>query len=64
VPEIGERQSQVATTVDVPEITAKTFELLNHLQIGEEVVIADIGVPIARLIAIPKSDSPRISELK
>jgi antitoxin (DNA-binding transcriptional repressor) of toxin-antitoxin stability system len=59
-PEIGDRQSQMAITVDVPEITAKFSELLSHIQLGEEVVITDAGVPIARLTAIPKSASPRI----
>jgi antitoxin (DNA-binding transcriptional repressor) of toxin-antitoxin stability system len=50
----------MSITVDEPEVTAKISELLSHVQIGEEVVIADAGVPIARLIAIPKPASPRI----
>jgi hypothetical protein len=29
VPEIGERQSQISTTVNAPEIAAKISELLN-----------------------------------
>lgn len=41
-------------------MTTKISELLSHAQLGEEVVIADAGVPIARLIAIPKPASPRI----
>jgi antitoxin (DNA-binding transcriptional repressor) of toxin-antitoxin stability system len=50
----------MSITVDEPEVTAKISELLSHVQIGEEVVIADASVPIARLIAIPKTASPRI----
>jgi antitoxin (DNA-binding transcriptional repressor) of toxin-antitoxin stability system len=51
----------MAITVDEPEVTAKISEILSQVQLGEEVVIADAGVPIARLIAIPKPNLPRIS---
>jgi antitoxin (DNA-binding transcriptional repressor) of toxin-antitoxin stability system len=50
----------MAITINVPEVTSTIPELLNQAQLGEEVVIADAGVPIARLIPIPKSASPRI----
>ena len=50
----------MSITVDVPEVAAKISELLSQVRLGEEVVIVDAGVPIARLIAIPKSMSPRI----
>ncbi|MGB8701338.1 MAG: type II toxin-antitoxin system Phd/YefM family antitoxin [Thermosynechococcaceae cyanobacterium] len=50
----------MSITVDVPEMAAKISELLGKVQLGEEVVIAEAGVPIARLIAIPKPSLPRI----
>jgi prevent-host-death family protein len=50
----------MAITVDVPEVAEKIVELLNRVRFGEEVVIAQAGVPIARLVAIAECSSPRI----
>jgi prevent-host-death family protein len=50
----------MAITIDVVDLTAKISEILNQAQLGEEVVIADAGVPVARLIGIPQPISPQI----
>jgi antitoxin (DNA-binding transcriptional repressor) of toxin-antitoxin stability system len=49
----------MAITVDVPEVAEKIIELLNRVRFGEEVVIAEAGVPIARLVAIGQSPAPK-----
>ncbi|WP_341530465.1 type II toxin-antitoxin system Phd/YefM family antitoxin [Nostoc sp. UHCC 0302] len=53
----------MAITVNVAEATAKFTELLNQVLLGEEVVIAEQGIPIARLVALTNTNSPRIPGL-
>ncbi|RCJ41286.1 antitoxin [Nostoc minutum NIES-26] len=50
-------------TVNVAQATAKFSELLNQVLLGEEVVIAEQGIPVARLVALRNTSSPRISGL-
>jgi prevent-host-death family protein len=50
----------MAITIDVLDLTAKISEILNQAQLGEEVVIADSGVPVARLVGIPRPISAQI----
>ncbi|BAY26682.1 hypothetical protein NIES2100_64980 [Calothrix sp. NIES-2100] len=50
-------------TVNAAEATTKFAELLSQVLLGEEVVIAEQGVPVARLVAITNTSSPRIPGL-
>ncbi|MHC5777325.1 type II toxin-antitoxin system Phd/YefM family antitoxin [Nostoc sp.] len=50
-------------TVNVSEVTAKFSELLSQVLLGEEVVIAEKGIPVARLVALTDTASPRIPGL-
>ncbi|MEH2252465.1 type II toxin-antitoxin system Phd/YefM family antitoxin [Nostoc sp.] len=50
-------------TVNVTEATAKFSELLNQVLLGEEVVITEQGIPVARLVALTNTSSPRIPGL-
>ena len=50
-------------TVNVAEATAKFSELLNQALLGEEVLIAEQGIPVARLVALTNPTSPRIPGL-
>jgi len=50
-------------TVNVSEVTAKFSELLSQVLLGEEVVIAEKGIPVARLVALTDIASPRIPGL-
>lgn len=49
-------------TVNVSEVTAKFSELLSQVLLGEEVVIAEKGIPVARLV-VTDTASPRIPGL-
>ncbi|MBN3870217.1 type II toxin-antitoxin system Phd/YefM family antitoxin [Nostoc sp. JL33] len=49
-------------TVNVSEVTAKFSELLSQVLLGEEVVIAQKGIPVARLV-VTDTASPRIPGL-
>ena len=49
----------MAIDVSVPEAATQFSELLNRVRQGEEVIISDAGMPVARLLPVfPKS--PRI----
>ncbi|WP_414755948.1 type II toxin-antitoxin system Phd/YefM family antitoxin [Anabaena sp. CCY 9910] len=50
-------------TVNVSEVTAKFSELLSQVLLGEEVVIAEKGIPVARLVSLTNTTSPRIAGL-
>jgi prevent-host-death family protein len=50
-------------TVNVAQATAKFSELLNQVLLGEEVVIAEQGIPVARLVGFTNTSSPRIPGL-
>ncbi|BAY99416.1 hypothetical protein NIES37_33980 [Tolypothrix tenuis PCC 7101] len=50
-------------TVNAAEATTKFAELLSQVLLGEEVLIAEQGVPVARLVAIANTTSPRIPGL-
>ncbi|MEH2257048.1 type II toxin-antitoxin system Phd/YefM family antitoxin [Nostoc sp.] len=50
-------------TVNVTEATAKFSELLNQVLLSEEVVIAQQGIPVARLVALTNTSSPRIQRI-
>ncbi|MHC5825117.1 MAG: type II toxin-antitoxin system Phd/YefM family antitoxin [Nostoc sp.] len=50
-------------TVNIAQATAKFSELLNQVLLGEEVVIAERGIPVARLVAFTNTNSPRIPGL-
>ncbi len=47
-------------TVNVAEATTKFTELLSQVLRGEEVVIAEEGIPLARLVSLTNTSSPRI----
>ncbi len=47
-------------TVNMPETAEQLAALLKHIQTGEEVLISQGGVAIARLVPIPTSRQPRI----
>ncbi|MEH2037635.1 MULTISPECIES: type II toxin-antitoxin system Phd/YefM family antitoxin [unclassified Nostoc] len=53
----------MSITVNVSEVTAKFSELLSQVLLGEEVVIAQKGIPVARLVALTDTVSPRIPGL-
>ncbi|WP_375510663.1 type II toxin-antitoxin system Phd/YefM family antitoxin [uncultured Nostoc sp.] len=53
----------MSITVNVSEVTAKFSELLSQVLLGEEVVIAQKGIPVARLVALRDTASPRIPGL-
>jgi antitoxin (DNA-binding transcriptional repressor) of toxin-antitoxin stability system len=53
----------MSITVNVSEVTAKFSELLSQILLGEEVVIAQKGIPVARLVALTDTASPRIPGL-
>ncbi|MEH2085208.1 type II toxin-antitoxin system Phd/YefM family antitoxin [Nostoc sp.] len=53
----------MSITVNVSEVTAKFSELLSQVLLGEEVVIAQKGIPVARLVALTDTTSPRIPGL-
>ncbi|MEH2353495.1 type II toxin-antitoxin system Phd/YefM family antitoxin [Nostoc sp.] len=50
-------------TVNVAQATAKFSELLSQVLLGEEVVIAEQGIPVARLVAFTNISYPRIPGL-
>jgi antitoxin (DNA-binding transcriptional repressor) of toxin-antitoxin stability system len=50
-------------TVNAAEATTKFAELLSQVLLGEEVVIAEDGIPLARLVSITNTSSPRIPGL-
>ncbi|MEH1857966.1 MAG: type II toxin-antitoxin system Phd/YefM family antitoxin [Nostoc sp.] len=50
-------------TVNVAQASAKFSELLSQVLLGEEVVIAEQGIPVARLVALTNTSSPRIPGL-
>ncbi|MHC5821807.1 MAG: type II toxin-antitoxin system Phd/YefM family antitoxin [Nostoc sp.] len=50
-------------TVNVSEVTAKFSELLSQVLLGEEVVIAEKGIPVARLVALTNTALPPIPGL-
>lgn len=53
----------MAITVNAPEAAAQFSELLSRVLLGEEVVIAQEGIPVARLVAVSEQSSPRIPGL-
>jgi antitoxin (DNA-binding transcriptional repressor) of toxin-antitoxin stability system len=53
----------MSITVNVSEVTAKFSELLSQILLDEEVVIAQKGIPVARLVALTDTASPRIPGL-
>ncbi len=53
----------MSITVNVSEVTAKFSELLSQVLLGEEVVIAQKGIPVARLVPLTDTASPRIPGL-
>lgn len=48
------------TTISVPETTEQLTELLHRVQAGEEILLAQNGVVIARLVPIQTSFQLRI----
>lgn len=48
------------TTINIPETTAQFTELLHRIQAGEEILLAQNGVAIARLVPIQPHTQPRI----
>ena len=49
----------MAVNVSIPEAATQFIELMNRVRLGEEVIISEAGVPIARLLPIGNK-SPRI----
>ncbi|MBD1937867.1 type II toxin-antitoxin system prevent-host-death family antitoxin [Microcoleus sp. FACHB-68] len=49
----------MAINVSVPEATRQFTELLQRVRQGEEVIISEAGMPVARLLPI-SAKSPRI----
>jgi prevent-host-death family protein len=50
----------MSITVNAPEAAAQLIELLSQVRLGEEIIIAEAGVPIARLVSIVEDSGPRI----
>ena len=50
--------------VNIREAKAQFSRLLKLVEAGEEVVIARNGVPVARLVAVPKKRKPQPDQLK
>jgi antitoxin (DNA-binding transcriptional repressor) of toxin-antitoxin stability system len=48
------------TTVNIPETTDQFTELIHRVQLGEEILLAQNGVAIARLVPIQPLTQPRI----
>lgn len=49
----------MAVNVSIPEAATQFIELMNRVRLGEEVIISEAGVPVARLLPI-REKSPRI----
>lgn len=45
--------------VNVHEAKTQLSRLLQQVRAGEEIVIANRGVPVARLVAVPQAKGPR-----
>lgn len=51
----------MATTINIPETTDQLAELIHRVQAGEEILLAQNGVAIVRLVPIQAPTQPRIS---
>ena len=50
----------MTTTINIPETTDQFTELIHRVQAGEEILLAQNGVAIARLVPIQVPPQPRI----
>jgi prevent-host-death family protein len=50
----------MTTTINIPETTAQLTELIDRVQAGEEILLAQNGVAIARLVPIQAVPQRRI----
>ena len=50
----------MATTINIPETTDQLTELIHRVQAGEEILLAQNGVAIARLVPIQAPIQSRI----
>lgn len=50
----------MATTVDVHEAKTHLFRLLERVGLGEEIIIARAGRPVARLVAVEERPRRRV----
>ena len=50
----------MAVTVDLPETAEQLAALIYRLQFGEEILLAQNGVTIARIVPVQNSTQPRI----
>lgn len=50
----------MTTTVNIPETLEQLTSLLKQIQSGEEVLLAQDGVTVARLIPLRPLDAPRV----
>ena len=46
-------------TINIHEAKTRFSQLVERAQAGEEVIIAEAGVPVAKLIRYSESDAPR-----
>jgi prevent-host-death family protein len=49
--------------VEIPEGQAEFAELLRRVRSGEEIIISQAGIPIARIVPIAEQKLPRIPGL-
>lgn len=50
-------------SVEVPEVQAEFAELLRRVLSGEEVIISQAGIPVARIVPFAEQALPRIPGL-
>jgi prevent-host-death family protein len=63
-PEVKSTQESIAmTTVDIRDISPELAALLRRALDGEDVVIVEDNLPVARLIALSSGKSPHIAGL-
>jgi antitoxin (DNA-binding transcriptional repressor) of toxin-antitoxin stability system len=48
--------------IDAPDAAKQLAQLLNQVKLGEEVVIAEAGVAIARIVPVAQLSTPRVPE--
>ena len=54
------RRRLISTTIDIHEATADLAKLLDRVSVGEEIVIAEVRRPVARLVAIKEETAQRL----
>ena len=48
------------TTVDLPKAGSTLTELVRRAMQGDEIIIAEAGIPLVRLVPVASLDQPRV----